>query len=318
MKLSIKYPGFFRYLALTGLCVSVAMLVTLGIAMKWIAFSRVFGTYAGMVFPPLALLELLALVSERIVPNRIVPRSTVVVGAVWSLIILALAFMANLNQLDWRYNVYGQTSDVLYQLFPDKFGDLIGGSVAIVCLWLLPIGILSGLVAALKRWREPDIRQALILWQISVLVVLAWLVGVQASLKANFNLLDRYFDPVNSHIWVGEVPDVIASFTFVLLYWCLLFFTFRYAVKYLGFRHTAWGFFVSLVIAAGSIFIPRIVPVAQRFLVFAGEGGWYHFKAPYLYALRVWVGSLILMGGTLLGAGLLWFFGRQNRTVRGT
>ncbi len=315
MARTLMFTRYLRYLELTALCVGIALAIFTGVSMKWVGFSRVFGMYVGMFFPPLALLELCALGSEKYASDRTVTRSTIVATIVWSLIVVVFAFIMMSRVVEWRLR-FDSTSDTLSRLFPDNFKDLLGMSSMVVCLWLVPLLILNGFLGVLKRRGEQGIRDALILWQASLLVVVGWCALFQMSLKSKIvNVAGSYFTPLDIHIWGRTDANVIVSLTLVLVYWSVLFFAIRYAVKHFDTTSTLGGLVVSVLLASGLIFIPHIPNISQRWISFVGEGGWYDLKTPGLLPPRIWVASLMLLGGILCFAGLIWLLRRNKSTV---
>jgi hypothetical protein len=93
-------------------------------------------------------------------------------------------------------------------------------------------------------------------------------------------------------------------------------FVLRYVIEYHGFKNTVGGFVLSLLLATGLIFIPHIPMVSKRWINLVNVGGWYDFEAPNFLPPRIWVASLMLMGGTLLISGLVWLLRREKSTVR--
>jgi lysylphosphatidylglycerol synthetase-like protein (DUF2156 family) len=103
----------------------------------------------------------------------------------------------------------------------------------------------------------------------------------------------------------------------VPLFWSVLFFALRYSVKYFGVKSSLFGLSISLAVATALIFVPH-VPVlpSKRFVDFFHYSGEYWYQLPHLVPLRIWVASLIVMGGTLCCAGLLWLLRREKSTVQ--
>ena len=290
-------------------------MVLTGMAMKWVAFSRVLGMFIGMIFPPVAVLELFAFLTEKYAPQRTVSKSTVVSSIVWSVIILALAFFGIVQQGQWQF-AFGQTSDTLYRLFPDNFRDLMWGSLMIVSLWLIPLLVLSGIIAALKRRREDDIRWGIILWQIVFLSVIVW--GFVLQKMAGSRLVSvaaGYFSPLEMHFGSSLSVEVIPvlNFTLVLLFWCLVFIILRYCVKYFGAKNSSIGLVIAVAAATMVIVLPSLPQLPlKRGVDFVNFSGWYTYRVPHLIPLRMWAASLIFLGVTVVLTALTWALRRQG------
>ena len=318
MKISFKYSAFFRYLALIALCEGIALIILTGMGIKWVVISRVIGMYFGVFFLPIALLELLAFIAERYAPERHVAISTVVTSLVWTLLILALSIIV-VVQLS-PSNPFSQTSDMLYRFFPNEFLGVFRGSVMVICIWLVPLSILSGLMTMLKRWREQDIQQALILLQVSVFAVALWMFFFQKMFhRSSISIVEIYFNPFRSDYWGADASTVIPiiSFTAVLLFWCALFLVFRTVIKYCGFRATTVGFSVALVPTTAYVFLMRVpTMMAARGVDFVNFSGWYPFRLPHLVPLRIWVASILFAGLTVCVAVAYWYALQKKTTTR--
>lgn len=316
MNFSVSFPKYFRVLLFFSIIVMTLVSVYFGFLLKWTAFSRVLGTMIGTFFPIIVLLEILAFLSERFWLHMRFSRATVVSTCLWTLLVLIPFGIGLTEELAGRIRWQGQTSIAIVNMLPDDFGELCGNSLMIVSVWLVPIGLLSGIVGVLKRLKKPHIQGGLILWMASALVVLGWnfLLAFKVRTK-NSNVLEYYFNPFGLHGKVLRIQELggMLSFVGIIAFWCMVFLLLVYVVKHFGYRESGRAWLLMLLLATALILLPPTPPMLFKEI---WHHAWIRSIIPLLLAQRIWIGSLFMVGGVLTLGGLFWKLkGEKTRSM---